>query len=393
MKRKLIPLLCLLLLGGCFSEGRRDDIVTPDIRPRYSYSDTASPFESYSFNLSGEKNNYIATVSSDGKGGMKCVLENSDFETEEFFFSPPEGYSCILPESSANADRAVNVIRNDFDDTPIPDLIEVMFSKDDGKGGTLNAAKYFAPDNEGKLREIVIYDKTGETGTVISRYLDRIHPNHTEADKFIYEITVGDYTDDEGHLLTPEERVGIKTIAYDPMQFRFVIDYEMIHESNPLYFGYAYLAAANTAARYMTVELMPGFDRSDHIEMTDENGETVFYYSTGSKLKSMKNLRDTLCTVFSSTFADRLIENAPQCYIEKNGKLYSRENTLSPDTSYGILTFTDTEISKNSMLFRSRQEKYSESGSFTGYTDGGNFVISATPSGRWYVTEYRFPYL
>lgn len=62
------------------------------------------------------------------------------------------------------------------------------------------------------------------------------------------------------------------------------------------------------------------------------------------------------------------------------------------DSTLGMLTFSGMEITEDRMTFRSRQEKYDESGNYSGYTDGGVFVIIRDAEKGWRVSTYRFPY-
>ncbi len=397
-KLKMIsPLLCGLVLCSCYAAGNKNEALPGDMRenkPYFSYADGTEKFSSYSFILKGEKENFLTTVAVQENGSALLTLEGSDYSRRNFEVSPPEGYKVIFPDKATNASQAVNIIRNDFDRTDVPDLIEVMFrriSDDDDIPPT--AGRYFAADDEGNLREIAIYDKTGTTGTVKLDYLDRIRLNHTSANKFIYEIIVGDIYGEDGNFLPAHERVKIKSMAFDPIQYRFIIDYEQITTGNPLYFGYAYLAAANTAAQYMTVELMPGISDTDYIELTDESGAESYYFSVDSRLRNVRDLKKYLDSVFTGSLSESLMENAPQDYRDHLGRLYSRDECLDYDVTLGILTFTDMEITENSMLFRSRQEQYDENGNMTGYTDGGNFIISTLGMENWKVVQYRFPYL
>lgn len=395
--RAALSLMTALVFTSCYAAGSNSEDTPSDIyenKPFFSYSDGSEAFTAYSFILKGEKNNFYASVTPDGEGSALITLEDSGFVRKSFEIEPPDGYRVVFPDKAKNSSQTVNVIRNDLDDRDLPDLIEIMFRRiSEDESIPMTAGKYFAADKDGNLREIAIYDKTGTTGTVKMDWLDRIRLNHTEADKFIYEISVGDVFGKDGGFVPAHERVRIKTMVFDPIQFRFIIDYEPINERSPLYFGYAYLAAANTAARYMTVELMPGISDTEYMETTDEDGFSSYYFLVDSRIHNVSTLKRYMCSIFTNSLTDKLMSEAPQDYRDFGRRLYSLDKVLENDTTLGILTFTDMEISPNTMLFRSRQEEFDESGNFIGYTDGGNFIISTQDSDNWKVVQYRFPYL
>lgn len=380
-----------LILCGCMggSPGSTGSaLLTADIKPRYTYTDSTAPFEYYSFNFSAEERGYIVSVRPSEKGAQ-LVVEDNAYRITSYEITPPEGYRVLFPDKAVNSAQAVNIIRNDLNDTVTSDLMEFSYISETAEKDIIG--QYYTIDRDGGLKAIEIFDRTVYGGSH-SACLDRVHLNHTEPEKFIYEITVGDFMGEDGKLIPPSDRVSIKTMTYDPIQYRMMITEEPITPANPLYFGYAYQAAANAAAQYFTVELMPGLNRSEYIEVTN-NDDTEFYYSTNSRFRSMDELRKFLDSVFTSTLTSRLVTEAPQNYIDYHGKLWSKDSVREYNTSYGMITFTNFEVSERSMLFRSRQETYDENGNFTGYTDGGNFIISSLGNDDWRVVQYRFPYL
>ena len=96
--------------------------------------------------------------------------------------------------------------------------------------------------------------------------------------------------------------------------------------------------------------------------------------------------------IFTASTAERIFNDAPQKYCDIDGSLYGIAGDGGMDFTLGTLTFTDVEVLSDRMIFRSRQEKYTEDGDPAGYTDGGNFVITKQPDGSWRVSQYRYPY-
>lgn len=364
------------------------------------------PFSEYTFELRGASENYMLIVrQGEYDDEISVTVENNRYESREFVITAPSGYDFIFPYDQKYASEIVNVIKNDIDSEYIPDIMQLSFSisqeeLDNNPDNTAyNVSRMYTVDAGGELREIRLvsysYDEDGERVAEVRDYLDKTQFYHTEPAKFIYEISVDDsgIYDEDGDLRPVEDRVRIKTMTFVPEVPEFVLGYEDISEENPLYFGYAYWATANLAAQNFTMSAFNISDFDNFIEIDGNNGMSEYYFRIDDpRFSSTEDLIRYLETIFSESSAQRIFTESPQKYRDIDGELYGIAGDGGYDYSLGTLTFSGMEISENRMLFRSRQEKYDENGVFTGYTDGGNFVITRQEDGSWRVIQYRYPY-
>ena len=409
-------LAAVFLLGGCSSHKTEDSTAESS----YASEETANPisgtspeapepFSSYSFELRGTAENYLLTVKpGEYPDEIAVTVENNRYETRDFVITAPSGYTPSFPYSQDGASGAVKLIKNDIDDTYIPDIMQFSFSITEEEldkspdNAIYNVSRMYTVDRDGELREIKMVssedpDMDGEFEEISHDYLDRTMLYHSEPDKFIYEITVdeGSLYDEEGNPRPIESRVKIKTLKFDYSVPRLVAGYEEITESDPLYFGYACWAAANSAAQYFTMTAFNISDWENYIEIprpSDPDAADYYFKIDDSRFKSTKDLKKYLYGIFTPKTAEKLFLNAPQRYTDINGELYGIAGDGGYDFTLGTLTFSDVTVTENKMVFRSRQEKYDDSGNFTGYTDGGNFVIERCEDDLWRVSEYRYPY-
>lgn len=402
-----------MLMAGCENAQNGEDTETsaasaPD-SSTLNLLDTSEaaeePFSEYTLEVRGTKNNYMAVIrKGEQDGEISVTVENNLYESKEYVITAPEGYDFIFPSTQKMASSVVNVIQNDIDDTPIPDIMQFIFriSQDELDNNPDNSAyavslMYIIDDNdELKCLDILTpADEEAETPEEVTDILDRTQLYHSEPDKFIFEISVDDTNlyDEDGDFRPVEKRVKIRTLTYDSSGPRLLAGYEPVTEKNPLYFGYAYWAAANSAAQFFTMTTLNVTDYDNYIERTDDSGSTEYYFKINdSRFEDCDDLMDYLKTIFGEATAARIFSEAPQKYTDIDGELYGIVGDGPFDFSLGTLTFSEMEISENKMLFRSRQEKFDEDGIFTGYTDGGNFVISRQEDGIWRVIQYRYPY-
>lgn len=401
-----------LLLASCTDadDGVSEDTV-PEVQTSLSADDNAmritetevsfsEPFSEYTFELKGGQQNYMVTVC---KGELPeeilINVENNRYERSSFVITAPAGYRPSFPYDASRSADVVNIITNDIDSTVVPDIMQFIFyaTENDESNSAAYAVSRFYTVVGDELREINILD-IAEDGTKTARdYLDRIFLYHTEADKFICEITVDDRNlmDVNGALKDISDRVRINTLTFDSSIPALISGYEEISEDNPLYFGYAYWAAANTAAQYFTVETLPVSDYANYIEIpSEEYAELSDYYFkiSDERFTCTTDLRSYLELFFSNTVAERLLADAPMKYCDVDGELYGIIVEDKYNTTLGTLTFSGMDISENKMIFRSRQEKYDSFGNYVGYTDGGNFVIEKQDDASWRVIQYRYPY-
>ncbi|MCM1577429.1 MAG: hypothetical protein NC078_01355 [Ruminococcus sp.] len=405
----LICAVASAFLGGCAKERDRENIPAASESSAVTSEEETqalTPFTEYSLKLRGETENYMIIIRrGEHENEISVTVENNRYQSREFVITAPYGYDVYLPYSSEDASTAVKLISNDIDSTPIPDIMQFTFYiseygtevDSDEPEPALSVSRMFTVDEKGELREIRIVtpeDTENDIPETVHEYLDKTQLYHTEPLKFIYEIAVdGSVFDDEGNVRPPESRVKIKTMTFDYENSRLVLGTENITEENPLYFGYAYWAAANLAAQNFIMSSFNVSDFDNFVEETASDGTVEYYFKIDdSRFNDTGDLLDYLGAVFSPRIAGRIFSESPQKYADINGELYGIAGDGSYDRTLGTLTFSGMEISEDRMLFRSRQEKYDEYGSFTGYTDGGNFVISRDEEGEWRVTQYRYPY-
>ncbi len=409
MKLKLFAAAAAaVLLAGCSSE--QDNITDSDIRIHASdnaaeAAETVSvtpsePFSEYNFELKGTKENYMIIVRrSEHEDEISVTIENNRYESKDFIITAPSGYNTAFPFEQRYASHAVNVITNDIDDTEIPDLMQFTFyaSEETAENEAYSVSRMYTVDDKGELREIKVIDINENGEEYVADYIDRTQLYHSEPHKFIYEISVDDkgIYDENGVLRPVEDRVRIRTMTYDYENSELIMGYEEVSEENPLYFGYAYWAAANSAAQYFTMSTLNVSDYENYAEIFDDNasGASEYYFRIDdSRFSDTNDLMEYLETIFTEATAQRIFSEAPQKYRDIDGKLYGIVGDGGYDFTLGTLTFSGMEISEDRMLFRSRQEKFDENGIFTGYTDGGDFVISRQSDGYWKVVQYRYPY-
>lgn len=423
MKKRIFAVACAaLLLTACGAksesasgsasdstfEAESTEIITDDVFEAASFESAQSSdgaFSEYTLELKGAKENYMAIIRrGEFDDEISVTLEDNQYRSSSFVITAPSGYEPFFPYTQAQASTIVNVISNDITDDYIPDIIQFTFyvtqeEIDKGSDLSYSVSRMYTIDENGELREITIKadDSDGaDTEEDISDILDQVHLYHTEPDKFIYEMVVDDTNvyDENGELKPIGERVTLKTLTFDYSFPCFVAGEAEISEDNPLYFGYAYWAAANTEAQYFIMTTFNITDWENYVERTnDATGSSEYYFKIDdSRFKSVDDLLPYLENVFTASTAERIFNDAPQKYCDIDGSLYGIAGDGGMDFTLGTLTFTDVEVSSDRMIFRSRQEKYTEDGDPAGYTDGGNFVITKQSDGSWRVSQYRYPY-
>ena len=366
------------------------------VRINMTFSNGDDPFENYMVRFDGTNARYILNISrAETEDTIKVEVENDLYRRTVFFVEAPDGYTPYFPETKVNSSYAANVIKNDLNNETLPDLLQFSFvRKGDDDTMPYFISSFYTVDDDARLHRIDITDltRTDDYGRPVTMtYLDRTQFNHTEPDTFIYEISVDDNMYDEnGEFIPIENRVRIKVMTFDKNTQTMSISKKHIAEYDPLYFGYAYWAAANTAAQYFTLYTLPDVDYSVYEEA--QNSDADYYLVDSDRFGSVKDLKNYLGTIFSDDIAAELFSNAPQDYRDINGRLYTRDTDDHYDISLGTLTFTDYYVTDTRMMFYSRQVKYDSDGNFETYTDGGNFEISCEDSDHWKIVRYRYPY-
>lgn len=406
-----------LLLSGCSGTDKGQETADTSLPAEglpiqageTSAETSPEPFSGYSFELRGAAENYLITVRpGEYPDEIAVTVENNRYETRDFVITAPTGYTPSFPYDQSFASSAVKIIKNDIDDTYIPDIMQFNFDitqeelDKSGDNAVYSVSRMYTVDRDGELREINVVssedaDGDGMAEETVHDFIDRTQLYHSEPDKFIYEITVddSDLYDENGDPRPIESRVRIKTLKFEYNVPRMVAGYEEITEDNTLYFGYACWAAANSAAQYFTMTAFNISDWENYVEMprSEDNSASDYYFKIDdSRFDTVKDLKRYLKSIFTPQTAERIFAAAPQRYMDIDGELYGIAGDGGYDFTLGTLTFSDVSVTEDRMVFRSRQEKFDETGNFTGYTDGGNFVIERCEDGLWRVSEYRYPY-
>ncbi|MGN1089273.1 MAG: DL-endopeptidase inhibitor IseA family protein [Huintestinicola sp.] len=406
MKKCFVPILAaMLLLCGC--NGQNDESVMtepltaasvieddPERAAPDEAEEISEPFSDYTLTFRGTAGSYIVKIAKgEYTDQISVTVENNKYESKSFVITAPSDYEPVFPFTDEAASSVVSVISNDIDDTVLPEIMQFVFSPsqealdNDPDMSVFNVSRFYTIDDSGELHEIKI---TADGGESFIDYLDRVSLIHSEPDRFIYQILVDDKEiyDDYGYPRYIQNRVKVQTLTLDTENLHFDLRYEDISEDDPLYFGYAHWAAANSAAQYF---IMTTLNVSDYENYTEIDGDYYFKIDD-SRFSEVSELKDYLDTIFSKQLSSKLMTEAPQKYRNIDGELYGIVGDGGYDFSLGTLSFSDMEISEDKMVFRSRQELFDDKGKFSCYADGGDFVIEKDEYGYWKVTEYRYPY-
>lgn len=423
MKKKILAAACAALVLTACGAGAETEETSLSVSDTSAASEEisedvfeAAPFEQaqsddeafseYNLELKGAKENYMAIISrGEFDDEISVTLENNQYQSSSFVITAPSGYEPFFPYTQSQASGVVKVISNDITDEYIPDIIQFTFyvtqeEIDSGSDLSYSVSRMYTIDEKGELREVTIRSADSDdtdNNEDLSHILDQANLYHTEPDKFIYEMAVDDTNiyDENGEARPIADRVTLKTLTFDYSVPCLIAGEEEISEDKPLYFGYAYWAVANTEAQYFIMTTFNISDWDNYVEKTnDETSSSEYYFRIDdSRFETTSDLLPYLETVFTESTAERLLNDAPQKYCDIDGHLYGIAGDGGIDFTLGTLTFSDVEVSEDRMIFRSRQEKFTEDGESSGYTDGGNFVIAKQPDGSWRVSQYRYPYI
>ncbi len=328
----------------------------------------------------GQDNFLVSFEINDGK--ISASVENKDFGASRSEIIPPEGYSV-----SDSPEDMCRIITDNTDNGNIPDIIELTFFGGDGK----NVCRFYQiKDNA--LKEISLYNDGEKVPYIASSLFYR-----SERRKFIASIIV----DESAGLVTDiSDMVKIRTYTFDPDECTLTGMLEELVPENTLYFGYAYWGLANNTVRYFTDATLPVSDPDNYKEVSDGDNSPLFYFKTDDgRFPDTASLKEILHRLFKDDLADSIFENAPQKYRDFDGELYTLMGRSSHDPSLGMLTFSSYTVLEDGekIIYSSRQEKYDDSGKFTGYVDGGDFTLKKQTDDDgndkgWIITGYRYPY-
>lgn len=361
------------------------------------------PFTSYTFTYSDSQDNYLVTISPgkftepEYEGAATLPLsviltcEDKNFSSQTFEANAPEGYYVGLPYSANGAYTACTIIKNDIDSTPVPDLIQLDFwlydcSENDDR--PYYVSKFYTV-HEGKLSEVKMIDNTKQEGEILPYCpVDMLH---TEPLKLM-EVPVPEVTKDGVSLQ-------IYTYTYDIAENTLTKNVEPPVQDNMLYFGYYYYYRAMEIAYYMNQTTFPAEDYENYIETEVASGDstaTVMYFAVSDpRFSTYEELYNYMLTIFNQRITDDMLAAAPMQYKDFDGKLYGILGDGGYNINLGPVTFTGYEISEDgqTITFHTRQLTRDDNGVETGYTDGGDFVLTANPDKNGYIiTKFRYPY-
>ncbi len=361
------------------------------------------PFTSYTFTYSDSQDNYLITISPgkftepEYEGAATLPLsviltcEDKNFSSQTFEATAPEGYYVGLPYSANGAYTACTIIKNDIDSTPVPDLIQLDFwlydcSENDDR--PYYVSKFYTV-HEGKLSEVKMIDNTKQEGEILPYCpVDMLH---TEPLKLM-EVPVPEVTKDGVSLQ-------IYTYTYDIAENTLTKNVEPPVQDNMLYFGYYYYYRAMEIAYYMNQTTFPAEDYENYIETEVASGDstaTVMYFAVSDpRFSTYEELYNYMLTIFNQRITDDMLAAAPMQYKDFDGKLYGILGDGGYNINLGPVTFTGYEISEDgqTITFHTRQLTRDDNGVETGYTDGGDFVLTANPDKNGYIiTKFRYPY-
>lgn len=363
------------------------------------------PFTSYTFTYSDSQDNYLITISPgkftepEYEGAATLPLsviltcEDKNFSSQTFEATAPEGYYVGLPYSANGAYTACTIIKNDIDSTPVPDLIQLdfwLYDYDDCAEEQRPACvSKFYTVHEGKLSEVKMIDNTKQEGEILPYCpVDMLH---TEPLKLM-EVPVPEVTKDGVSLQ-------IYTYTYDIAENTLTKNVEPPVQDNMLYFGYYYYYRAMEIAYYMNQTTFPAEDYENYIETEVASGDstaTVMYFAVSDpRFSTYEELYNYMLTIFSQRITDDMLAAAPMQYKDFDGKLYGILGDGGYNINLGPVTFTGYEISEDgqTITFHTRQLTRDDNGVETGYTDGGDFVLTANPDKNGYIiTKFRYPY-
>ena len=111
--------------------------------------------------------------------------------------------------------------------------------------------------------------------------------------------------DENGELKPIGDRVTLKTLTFDYSVPCFVAGEAEISEDDPLYFGYAYWAAANTEAQYFIMTTFNITDWENYVEKTNDATAPQSAFST------MRRRNTAILTAASTALQETAVWTLP----------------------------------------------------------------------------------
>ncbi|MBQ8781255.1 MAG: hypothetical protein IJZ72_06245 [Oscillospiraceae bacterium] len=370
-----------------------ESIIPENITAVYKNSESAydpEPFSSYTFECTDGADRYMVTISTDGTGSaFDIILENSSFEFSEFRITPPDKYILNIPYSQDAASNVCTVIRNTVTDEAVPDILEFVFYLDDFEDESLAyTVKKFYSIKDAKLEEITIFDETGGSSEKLE-YCSDFTLYHTEPLVFMPspEVSISkDGTVDADiytYTFEPEAMTLTKRLT------------DSSYESSPLYYSYKAYAVANHIAKYFTTTSLNVSDYEHYVEVPSVSSDSsdYFFKVDDERFGTLEELRNFTRMFFTEKLVSDMFINAPQKYRDIDGSLYTIVGDGGYDFTLGKITVNQIDVSGNTVIVYTKQEKFSPDGKFESYIDGGNFVFERDPEDdSFIIMEYRFSY-
>ena len=418
MKKSLYTVLCAVLCLGIMSAcsaGSADGSSVEIIREETASSDepasnvvqgnqpyslmiansdgeylAAESFSSYTLDYSDGKDKYMITITLNSTGNaFDITVEDNNFGYSSTIITAPENYILNIPYSQETASSVCKVIKNTIDNTQLPDILEFTFYLNDFEDESLpySVTKYYAVQNS-QLVEILIFGET-ETRAGHLEYCSESSMYHVEPTIFMPEPTVT--FDENGNAETD-----ISIYRFDPDNLTLTkCPANSTFEENPIYYGYAAKAIADNIAQYFTTTSLNVTDYENYVEMPSLNNSDIndcFFKVDDERFQTLEELKNFTRKYFSEKLVNEMFINAPQKYRDIDGALHTIVGDGGHDFTLGELIIIDYTVEGNSVIYHTRQEKFSDEGEFLKYIDGGDFVIELQPDGSFIVTGYRLSY-
>ncbi len=356
------------------------------------------PFSSYTYDFSVYGNNYMITVAPDETTtGLTLTVEDNQFGFSTFNVTPPSGYMVMLPYTQQQASQVCTVIRGGDGEVNVPDLLKIDFYLSTFEDETLPytvSRLYSIMDN--RLVEVEVYDTIGSAEfpdvdeDVFERmyYIPDSYLYRTESDTFMPEPIVA--ADENGTL---RAKVITYKLNYNDMTMRRGYE-DVTSVDNALYYGYAAHAIAGDIYKYFIATSLNVTDYENYVEIPDTNSESsqYFFKVDDPRFSTVDEFKEYVGKYFDKELVNNMFLTAPQQYRDIDGALHTILGDGGMNPNLGKLTITSWDQNGSIITYHTKQETFDDNYNFTGYVDGGDFVIEIVDNG-FVVKEYRYPSL
>ncbi len=306
-------------------------------------SKKVSPSYSFEMNCYGET--YMINVeSSEDRLNLIVTVEDCSFNSSKTTLEMTEdkNYLPRFPEFSNDYEFSLTLLKNDFDEQSVPDILRVRycltyFSTDTSL--PYEKYKYFTV-KDGNLVEIKIYDFDENLDESIVE-TDAISSYDCESDFGTQELFFNDFTEQKLIQIEPTIfihepvvklqddntfKTDINFYFFDVVENSFTkVQTDLENEPLSIYSGYSYKAIYDELASYFTTADSLEFDTRDSTTYIVEDSKTGvkenFYEVDDDRFSSMDELMDYLKLYFSEDIATRLIKNSSLKLMDIQDKL------------------------------------------------------------------------